>query len=63
MSLFDTISQETFLSSPKSYFKRENEVILLYSIIDKRSFNNSTNWLNEVKEVLDNHENNKYLIF
>ena len=36
---------------------------MLYSIIDKRSFDNLSKWLNEVKEVLDNHEKDKYLIF
>ena len=52
-----------YLSSTKSYFKRANGVILIYSIIDKRSFNNLSKWINEVKEVLDNHEKNRYLIF
>ena len=61
--LFDTAGQERYLSSTKSYFKRANGVILLYSIIDKRSFDNLSKWLNEVKEVLDNHEKDKYLIF
>ena len=61
--LYDTAGQERFLSSTKSYFKRANGVILLYSIIDKKSFNNLPRWLNEVKDVLENHENNKYLIF
>ena len=55
--------KKDFLSSTKSYFKRANGVILLYSIIDKRSFDNLSKWLNEVKEVLDNHEKDKYLIF
>ena len=63
ISLYDTAGQERFLSSTKSYFKRANGVILLYSIIDKRSFDNLSKWLNEVKEVLDNHEKDKYLIF
>ena len=61
--LFDTAGQERYLSSTKSYYKRANGVILLYSIIDKRSFDNLSKWLNEVKEVLDNHEKDKYLIF
>ena len=61
--LFDTAGQERYLSSTKSYYKRANGVILLYSIIDKRSFDNLSKWLNEVKEVLDNHEKGKYLIF
>ena len=63
ISLYDTAGQERFLSSTKSYYKRKKEVILLYSIIDKRSFDNLSKWLNEVKEVLDNHEKGKYLIF
>ena len=60
--LFDTAGQERYLSSTKSYFKRANGVILLYSIIDKSSFDNLTKWLNEVNKVLDNKKG-KYLIF
>ena len=60
--LFDTAGQERYLSSTKSYYKRANGVILLYSIIDKRSFDNLTKWLNEVNKVLDNKKC-KYLIF
>ena len=60
--LFDTAGQERYLSSTKSYYKRANGVILLYSIIDKRSFDNLTKWLNEVNKVLDNKKD-KYLIF
>ena len=61
--LYDTAGQEKYLSSTKSYFKKANGVILLYSIIDKKSFNNLPKWLNEIKEILDNHEKNKYIIF
>ena len=60
--LFDTAGQERYLSSTKSYYKRANGVILLYSIIDKGSFDNLTKWLNEVNKVLDNKKG-KYLIF
>ena len=60
--LFDTAGQERYLSSTKSYYKRANGVILLYSIIDKSSFVNLTKWLNEVNKVLDNKKG-KYLIF
>ena len=60
--LFDTAGQERYLSSTKSYYKRANGVILLYSIIDKSSFDNLTKWLNEINKVLDNKKG-KYLIF
>ena len=61
--LYDTAGQERFRSCTKSYFKRASGVILLYSIIDRNSFNNLIKWLNDVKEKLENHENNKYLAF
>ena len=61
--LYDTAGQERFRSCTKSYFKRASGVILLYSIIDRNSFNNLNKWLNDVKEKIENHENNKYLIF
>ena len=38
--LYDTAGQERFRSCTKSYFKRASGVILLYSIIDRNSFNN-----------------------
>ena len=63
IQLYDTAGQERYLSNTKSYFKRTNGVVLLYSIIDRNSFNNLIKWLNDVKEKLENHENNKYLTF
>lgn len=63
IQLYDTAGQERYLSNTKSYFKRTNGVVLLYSIIDRNSFNNLIKWLNDVKEKLENHENNKYLAF
>ena len=61
--LVDTAGQKRYADLTKSYFKGCNGILLLYSIIDKNSFNNLSQWLEGVKNNIVNHEDNKYLIF
>lgn len=63
INLTDTAGQEKYLAITQSYFQGSNGVILIYSICDKKSFTNLTNWLNVVKNNIGNYEENKYLIF
>lgn len=63
MILYDTAGQERFASVTKTYFKKANGVLLLYSIIDKKTFDHLGKWLNDIKEKLGNIEDNRYLVF
>ena len=61
--LYDTAGQERYASITKNYFKRASGILLLYSIINKKSFNNLTKWVSEIRDKLGNNDENKYLIF
>ena len=61
--LYDTAGQERYASITKNYFKRASGILLLYSIINKKSFNNLTKWVSEIRDKLGNNDDNKYLIF
>lgn len=63
MILYDTAGQERYSSVTKTYFKKANGVLLLYSIIDKKTFDHLSKWLNDIKDKLGNIEDNRYLVF
>ena len=63
LTLIDTAGQEKYRSLTKTFFQKAKGVLLLYSIIDKRSFEHLTKWLDEVKDKLGNINDNKYLVF
>ena len=50
LNLWDTAGQEKFNSLTKIFTKNANIVILVYSIVDKLSFQSLNNWLSLVKE-------------
>ena len=54
LNIWDTVGQEKFRSLSKLFFKDTKIVILVYSIIDKASFENLDFWLNLVKETIGN---------
>ena len=51
LNLWDTAGQEKYNSLNKIFTKNANIVILVYSIIDKKSFQSLSNWLKLVKET------------
>ena len=51
LNLWDTAGQEKYDSLTKIFTKNANIVILVYSIIDKKSFQSLNKWLNLVKEI------------
>ena len=61
--LTDTAGQERYHCLTKTFFKKAKGVLLLYSIIDRRSFEHLTKWLDEIKDKLGNINDNKYLVF
>ena len=51
LNLWDTAGQEKYDSLTKIFAKNANIVILVYSIIDKKSFQSLSKWLKLVKEI------------
>ena len=51
LNLWDTAGQEKYDSLIKIFAKNANIVILVYSIIDKKSFQSLNKWLKLVKEI------------
>ena len=51
LNLWDTAGQEKYDSLTKIFTKNANIVILVYSIIDKNSFQSLNKWLKLVKEI------------
>jgi small GTP-binding protein len=51
LNLWDTAGQEKYDSLTKIFTKNANIVILVYSIVDKKSFQSLNKWLKLVKEI------------
>ena len=51
LNLWDTAGQEKYNSLTKIFAKNANIVILVYSIVDKKSFRSLNEWLKLVKEI------------
>ena len=52
LNIWDTAGQEKYNSLTKAFITNSNIVILVYSIVDKFSFQSLNNWLQLVKEVI-----------
>ena len=63
INLTDTAGQERYKSITKSYYKGSNAVILLYDITDRKSFDHIEDWINSIKNSVDNYEESKYIVF
>lgn len=59
IQLWDTAGQERFRSITTSYYKASQGLILMYDITKRESFDNVGNWIDNVKDSL---EDNEYLI-
>ena len=59
IQLWDTAGQERFRSITSSYYKASQGLILMYDITKRESFDNVGNWIDNVKDSL---EDNEYLI-
>ena len=51
LNLWDTAGQEKYQSLTKMFIKNAKIIILVYSIIDKRSFQKLNDWLKLAKEI------------
>ncbi|XP_067656176.1 EF-hand calcium-binding domain-containing protein 4B-like isoform X2 [Haliotis asinina] len=53
LQLWDTAGQERFRSITKQYFRKADGVIVMYDVTSENSFINIRNWMNSVKEGVD----------
>jgi small GTP-binding protein len=45
LQIWDTAGQERYVNMTKSFFRRVNAVIFMFSIIDESSFKNVSKWM------------------
>ncbi|CAD8176723.1 unnamed protein product [Paramecium octaurelia] len=50
MQIWDTAGQERFKTITQTYYKGAMGIILVYSVEDRESFNNISNWMNQIKQ-------------
>ncbi|CAD8075608.1 unnamed protein product [Paramecium sonneborni] len=50
MQIWDTAGQERFKTITQTYYKGAMGIILVYAVDDKETFNNITNWMNQIKQ-------------
>ena len=60
VQFLDTAGQVRFRSITTSYYKSSQGLILMYDITKRETFDNVENWLQNIKESLDEEE--KYVI-
>ena len=50
IQIWDTAGQDRFRSITKNYYKGAHGIILIYDITKRKTFDNVTNWINQIKE-------------
>ena len=50
VQIWDTAGQDRFRAITKNYFKGAHGIILIYDVTDEQSFDNVSNWINQIKE-------------
>ena len=50
IQIWDTAGQDRFRSITKNYYKGANGIILIYDITNRKTFENVSNWINQIKE-------------
>ena len=50
ITLWDTAGQERFKSLPRKYYQNADGVFLLFDVTKEDTFNNVSNWINDMKE-------------
>ena len=52
--VYDTAGQERFKSMPSGIYKATQGILLIYSVIDRTSFNDIRRWIDEINERTHN---------
>ena len=50
IQIWDTAGQDRFRSITKNYYKGANGIILIYDITNRKTFENVSNWISQIKE-------------
>ena len=50
IQIWDTAGQDRFRSITKNYYKGAHGIVLIYDVTNKKSFENVTNWINQIRE-------------
>ena len=50
ITLWDTAGQERFKSLPRKFYQNADGIFLLFDVTKEETFNNVSNWINDVKE-------------
>ena len=50
MQIWDTENKDRLKSIKKNYYKGANGIILIYDITNRKTFENVSNWINQIKE-------------
>ena len=50
IQIWDTADQDRYLSITKNYYKWAHEIILLYDVTSRKTFENVKNWVTQIKE-------------
>ena len=54
INLWDTAGEEKYKYLTKLFYKGSDIVVFVYDITSKKSFENLNNWINEVRDTIDN---------
>ena len=50
ITLWDTAGQERFKSLPRKFYQNADGIFLLFDVTKEETFNNISNWINDIKE-------------
>jgi len=59
ITLWDTAGQDRFKCLPKKYYQNADGVLLLFDVTNEDTFNNVTNWMNDVKDNSNKNVSNE----
>ena len=62
INLVDTAGQEIYRAITYNYYRGSDGIILMYDITNKDSFYNVEQWVNSIREAIDNNHGQKYSI-
>jgi len=53
LQIWDTVGQDRFRTITKSFFKGAHAIVLIFSVVDRDSFNNVRNWITQIGDSAD----------
>ena len=62
INLVDTAGQEIYRAMTYNYYRGSDGIILMYDITNKDSFYKVEQWVNSIREAIDNNHGQKYSI-